>query len=97
MHVEINRNIMRVRYDRTIQIRVGMWSSDGQKEKRSTCCHFRYLNSVTVKDTYTIPRIDESLSKLWDAKFCTFLDLGLAFWQVPLRKQAGTRRGLLAS
>ena len=33
------------------------------------CCHFRYLNSVTVKDAYPIPRSDESLSKLGDAKF----------------------------
>ena len=32
------------------------------------CCDFRYLNSVTVKDAYPIPRIDESLSKLGDAK-----------------------------
>ena len=28
------------------------------------CCDFRYLNFVTVKDAYPIPRIDESLSKL---------------------------------
>ena len=33
------------------------------------CCDFRYLNSVTVKDAYPIPRIDDSLSKLGDAKF----------------------------
>ena len=33
------------------------------------CCDFRYLNSVTVKDSYPIPRIDESLSKLGDANF----------------------------
>ena len=50
-------------------------------------CYFRYLNSVTVKDSYPIPRIDESLSKLGDAKFFTTFDLGSAFWQVPLRKQ----------
>ena len=42
-------------------------------------CVFRYLNSVTVKDAYPIPRIDESLSKLGDAKFFTTLDLGSAF------------------
>ena len=51
------------------------------------CCDFRHLNSVTVKDAYSIPRIDESLSYLGDAKFFTTLDLGSAFWQVPLRKQ----------
>ena len=51
------------------------------------CCDFRYLSSVTVKDAYPIPRIDESLSKLGDAKFFTILGLGLAFWHEPLRKQ----------
>ena len=40
-----------------------------------------------MKDAYPIPRIDESLSKLGDAKFFTTLDLGSAFWQVPLRKK----------
>ena len=58
------------------------------------CCDFRYLNSVTVKDAYPIPRIDESLSKLGDAKFFTTLDLGSAFWQVPLRKQDRDKTGL---
>ena len=57
------------------------------------CCDFRYLNSVTVKDAYPIPRIDESLSKLGNAKFFTSLDLGSAFWQVPLRKQDRDKTG----
>ena len=61
------------------------------------CCEFRYLNSVTVKDAYPIPRIDQSLSKLGDAKFFTTLDLGSTFWQVPLRKQDKDKKGLLAS
>ena len=42
------------------------------KKKRGQlrfCCDFRYLNAVTIKDAYPIPRIDESLSKLGDAKF----------------------------
>ena len=68
---------------------MGVWSSDGQKEgdQLRFCCDVRYLNSVTVKDAYPIPSFDESLSKLGDAKFFTTLDLGSAFWQVPLRKQ----------
>ena len=61
------------------------------------CCDFWYLNSVTLKDAYPIPRIDESLSKLGDAKFFTTLDLGSAFWQVPLRKQDRDKQGSLAS
>ena len=42
---------------------------------------------MTIKDAYPIPRIDESLPKLGDAKFFTTLDLGSAFWHVPLRKE----------
>ena len=57
------------------------------------CCDFRYLNSVTVKDAYPIPGIDESLSKFGDAKFFTTLDLGSAFWQVTLRKQERDKTG----
>ena len=57
------------------------------------CCNFRYLNAVTIKDEYPIPRIDESLSKLGDAKFFTTLDSGSAFWQVPLRKQDWEKTG----
>ena len=48
---------------------------------------------MTIKDAYPIPRIDESLSKLGDAKFFTTLDLGSAFWQVPLRKQDRQKTG----
>ena len=57
------------------------------------CCDIRYLNSVTVKDAYLIPRIDESLSKLGDAKVFTTLDLGSAFWHVPLRNQDRDKTG----
>ena len=45
------------------------------------------------KDAYPIPRIDESISKLGDANFFTTLDLGSAFWQVPLRKKDREKTG----
>ena len=68
---------------------MGLRGSNGENERGQLrfCCDFRYLNAVTIKDAYPIPRIDESLSKLGDAKFFTTLDLGSAFWQVPLRKK----------
>ena len=64
-----------------------------KKKGGQLSCDFRYLNAVTIKDAYPIPRIDESLSKLGDAKFFTTLDLGSAFWQVPLRKQDREKTG----
>ena len=48
---------------------------------------------MTIKDAYQISRIDESLSKLGDAKFFTTLELGSAFCQVPLREQDREKTG----
>ena len=50
------------------------------------CCDFRPLNEVTIKDAYPLPRIDESLARLSNAKIYTSIDLAWAFWQIPLRK-----------
>ena len=49
----------------------GVDMANKKEDKLRFCCNFRYLNCVTVKDAYPIPRIDESLSKLGDAKFFT--------------------------
>ena len=57
------------------------------------CCDFHYLNAVTIKDAYPISCIDEGLSKLGDAKFFTTMNLGSAFWQVPLRNKDRERTG----
>ena len=57
------------------------------------CRDFGYLNAVTMKDAYPIPRIDESLANMGDAKFFTTLDLGSAFWKVPLRKEDREKMG----
>ena len=75
---------------------MGLWGSNGEKEKGQLrfCCDFRYSIAVTTKDAYPIPRIDEILFKLDDAKFFTTLDLGSAFWQVPLRKKDREKTGL---
>ena len=56
------------------------------------CCDCRYLNAVALEDAYPIPRIDDRLSKLGDARFFTTLDLGSA-WQVPLRKKYREKTG----
>ena len=40
-----------------------------KRVKLELCCEFRYLSTVTKKDAYPKPRIDESLSNLDDNKF----------------------------
>ena len=74
---------------------MGLRGGNSEKERGQFrfCCDFRYLNAVTIKDAYLIPRIDESLSKIGDAKFFTTLDWGSAFWQVPLREKDREQTG----
>ena len=67
------------------------WSSQvtlAQKKdgKWRLCLDLRKVNSVTKKDSYPIPRIDESLDALSGAQwFCT-MDLASGYWQVEMEE-----------
>ncbi len=47
-------------------------------------CDYRYLNSVTKKTSYPLPRIDDILDHLGGAKYYTTLDLTDAFFSAEL-------------
>ena len=75
-----------------IQPSYSPWASGIVMVKKKTgelrfCCDFRPLNDVTVKDAFPLPRIDESLSRIGNAKIFTSIDLAWAFWQIPLKKR----------
>ena len=48
------------------------------------CIDLRKLNSRTIKDAYSLPRIEESLDCLNGSKIFTSLDLKSGYWQVEL-------------
>ena len=64
------------------------------------CVDYRQLNSVTKKDTYPLPRIDDLLDQLGKARFFTTLDLAAGYWQIRMAPEArektafATHRGL---
>ncbi|KAL1272916.1 hypothetical protein QQF64_028778 [Cirrhinus molitorella] len=64
------------------------------------CVDYRRLNEVTRKDSYPIPRVDESLDLVAGSSWFTSLDLRTGYWQVPLAPDArpktafSTGRGL---
>ena len=83
-----------------IQLSYSPWASGIVMVKKKTgelrfCCDFRPLNDVTVKDAFPLPRIDESLSRIGNAKIFTSFDLAWAFWQIPLKK-CGRRKTAFA-
>ena len=52
------------------------------------CVDYRKLNSITRKDSYPLPNIDDTLSSLAGAKHFCALDLASGYWQVPLSDKA---------
>ena len=52
------------------------------------CIDYRKLNTMTVRDAYPIPRIDDTLDSLQEAKFVSTLDLRSGYWQVEMDKNS---------
>ena len=51
------------------------------------CVDYRKLNSITVKDTYPLPRMDECLDSLGEAQYFTTLDCNSGYWQLPVHEE----------
>ena len=52
------------------------------------CIDLRHLNNRTVKDAYSLPRIEETLDCLNGAKIFTSLDLKSGYWQVEMEEES---------
>ena len=51
------------------------------------CIDFKKLNSRTIKDAYTLPRIDDTIDTLIGAKYFSKLDLRSGYWQVEMSEK----------
>ena len=52
------------------------------------CTDYRKINAVTKTDSFPIPRIDDCIDKVGNAKYVTKFDLLKGFWQIPLTQRA---------
>jgi len=48
------------------------------------CVNYRRLNEVTVRDVYPLPRMDDCIDFLGDAKVFSMLDCNSDHWQIPV-------------
>ena len=62
-----------------------VWKKDG---KLQFCIDRQKLNARTVKDAYSLPRIDEMLDCLNGMEWFSSLDLKLGYWQVKMEEDS---------
>ena len=62
-----------------------VWEKDG---KLQFCIDLQKLNARTIKDAYSVPRIDETFGCLNGAEWFSSLDLKLGYWQVEMEEDS---------
>jgi Reverse transcriptase (RNA-dependent DNA polymerase) len=50
------------------------------------CIDYRKLNAVTKNDSYALPRVDDCLDSLGEARYFTTLDANCGYWQVDVNE-----------
>ena len=84
---EVSKHLKEMQEQGVIQPSQSPWESPivmVQKKDGSHrfCVDYRRLNAVTKLDTYPLPRVDDLLDRLGDARYFTTLDFASGCWQI---------------
>ena len=105
MRAEVDKHIDDMLEQGVIEPSTSPWAAGivlVKKKDGSTrfCVDYRKLNAATIKDSYPLPRIDESLDHLSGASLFSTLDMCSGYWQVEVdpkdkpKTAFATKRGL---
>lgn len=86
---EAEKIVQEMEEDKVIEPSTSPWVSPVvlvRKKDGTTrfCVDYRQLNNVTKKDSYPLPRIDDTLDTLAESKLFSTLDLKSGYWQVEM-------------
>ena len=59
------------------------------------CVDDRELNSVTKADTFLLPRIDDPLDQLGQARYFSTLDLAVGYWQIRVHPDSAEKTAFI--
>lgn len=93
MRDEVDAEVQRMAEAGVIEESSSPWSSPIVlvRKKDQTlrfCLDYRKLNAITRRDSYPLPRIDDSLDALGNAQWFSTLDLASGYWQIGLSEDA---------
>ena len=88
----INEQVKKMLANRIIRPSSSPWSSPVVIVKKKDgnprfCVDYRRLNSITERDVYPLPRIDDIIDKLAGSQYFTTLDLKAGYWQIPIDEE----------
>ena len=93
---EEQKAIQQMLEQKVIEPSISPWASPVvlvKKKDGSTrfCVDYRKLNDLTVKDSYPLPRIDDSLQTLRGGGYFSTMDLQSGYWQVPVHPEDASK------
>ena len=59
-----------------------------QNQMEHFVCDYSKVNSVTKTVSFPVPRMDDCIDNIGQAKYVTKFDLLKGFWQIPLTDRA---------